>query len=104
VSFTVKNLTKENFQTALNDKFVLRAGSTESLDLELVAVNDLTAHLYPGKDPVRAPFSLHFRGPATPWAQQHMYQLENEKVGSLELFLVPVGPDGKGMLYEAIFT
>lgn len=100
----LKNLTKENFQEALNDKFVLRANPTESLDLQLVAVNDLTARLVNTKGLNRTPFSLHFRGPRTPWAQQHTYRLENEKMGSLEMFLVPVGPDGQGMLYEAIFT
>jgi hypothetical protein len=35
---------------------------------------------------------------------QGIYKLENEKLGALEIFLVPIGPDEKGMRYEAIFN
>jgi len=28
----------------------------------------------------------------------------HDELGAYEIFLVPVGPDGKGMVYEAIFT
>lgn len=103
-SVALKHLTKENFQLALNDTFILRANATESLDLKLVAVNDLTERAGKLASLDRSPFSLHFRGPTTPWAQQHIYRLENDKLGPLELFLVPVGPEPQGMLYEAVFS
>jgi hypothetical protein len=35
---------------------------------------------------------------------QRIYRLEHEQMGPLELFIVPVGPDGDGLGYEAIFT
>jgi hypothetical protein len=97
----LKDLTINSFQNALNDTFVLRANPTQTLDLQLVAVNDLATR---SEQLSRVPFSLHFRGPTTPWAQQHIYRLENEKLGALEMFLVPVGPDAKGMIYEAVFS
>ena len=30
--------------------------------------------------------------------------VEHDEMGSCEIFLVPVGPDSVGMVYEAIFT
>lgn len=54
-------------------------------------------------------FSVVFRGPQAPFVEQGMYRLE---IGAgdagnrteLELFLVPVGKDAQGCLYEAVFT
>jgi hypothetical protein len=52
----------------------------------------------------RAPFSIVFRGPATPILPQRIYRLEHPAIGSFDLFLVPIGPDERGLRYEAIFT
>lgn len=35
---------------------------------------------------------------------QGIHRVEHEQLGSLEIFLVPLGPDQQGMRYEAIFT
>lgn len=52
----------------------------------------------------RDPYSLVFHGPAQPVLPQRIYRLRQEQMGDLDLFLVPIGPDGEGMRYEAIFT
>lgn len=52
----------------------------------------------------RAPFSLTFHGPAQPWAPQGTYRVEHDQLETLDLFLVPLGPDDRGMRYQAIFT
>jgi uncharacterized protein DUF6916 len=52
----------------------------------------------------RIPFSLVFRGPLAPVLPQKIYALENEALGRLEIFLVPIGPDAESMRYEAIFN
>jgi hypothetical protein len=40
-----------------------------------------------------------------PVLQQQIYRLECEGlVESLDLFLVPIGPDANGMRYEAVFN
>ena len=49
-------------------------------------------------------FSLVFRGPNTDTPVQKVYMLQLAELGQLELFLVPIGPDETGMLYEAVFT
>ena len=35
---------------------------------------------------------------------QRIYQVEHDAMGAYEIFLVPVGKDATGVLYEAIFT
>jgi hypothetical protein len=35
---------------------------------------------------------------------QRIYRIEHHAMGTFELFLVAIGPDGTGMLYQAIFT
>jgi hypothetical protein len=52
---------------------------------------------------LRAPFSIVFRGPQNPLLPQRTYRVEHENLGAFELFLVPIGPDGEGMRYEAVF-
>jgi hypothetical protein len=52
----------------------------------------------------RQSFSLLFRAPAGTAAPQQIYQLNHAVLGDFGLFLVPVGPDAEGMLYEAVFN
>ena len=49
-------------------------------------------------------FSLFFRGPLDPQLSQGTYPLECESLGSLPLFLVPMGRNAEGMTYEAVFN
>ncbi len=35
---------------------------------------------------------------------QGMYRLHHPRHGALDLFMVPVGPDGRGMCYEVVFN
>jgi hypothetical protein len=49
-------------------------------------------------------FSLLFRGGPTPPLPQRIYAVEHVRLGRLELFLVPLGPDAAGQRYEAVFT
>lgn len=52
----------------------------------------------------RAPFSLVFRSPPGAPLPQHIYRLQHDELGTLDLFLVPIGPDAEGMRYEAVFS
>jgi hypothetical protein len=51
----------------------------------------------------RVPFSLLFRGPRTGVLPQRTYRIAHAALGEFPLFLVPIGPDGAGMRYEAAF-
>jgi hypothetical protein len=52
----------------------------------------------------RRPFSLVFVGPGRFMLPQRTYPVEHESLGEFDLFLVPIGPGGEGMRYEAVFT
>lgn len=52
----------------------------------------------------RRGFSLVFRGPEQPALAQQVYRMEHEHLGTMELFIVPIGPDARGMRYEAVFN
>jgi hypothetical protein len=77
--------------------------STEaSRSLTLVAVDARTG----GQTAAgREPFSLVFRGEdGVEGLPQGLYHLEHEGLGDLDLFLVPIGPEGGAMQYEAVFN
>jgi hypothetical protein len=49
-------------------------------------------------------FSLFFHGPAEPFMSQGIHKLKNDRLGELDIFLVPVGQDQDGFQYEAVFN
>ena len=96
-------LQSTDFSPFLNEPFLVHYGAPEPLVLTLIKVDEFPArfHLdYAG----RVGFSLLFRGPGHGYLIQHTYEIEHPKLGKLELFMVPLGPDGEGMLYEIIFN
>ena len=97
-------LTSADFAPYLNQTFHVRLESVEPIALELAEIKELGATgSEPG--PRRRPFSLQFLGPVSrQYLLQHIYRLEHEQLGVLELFLVPLGPEGGRMRYEAIFN
>ncbi len=98
----LRELTHEYFEVGLNKVFRVSAGSGRALDLELVEVTVIgepTAGVTS-----RHSFSLIFRGPADVLLPQSIYRFENEKVGVLEFMIVPIGPDERGLRYQAIFN
>ncbi|MEW6021171.1 MAG: hypothetical protein AB1807_03415 [Pseudomonadota bacterium] len=57
-----------------------------------------------GAAPDEHHFSLGFRGPAAPQLEQGTYTLDHAVLGTLAIFLVPVGRDAGGVQYQAIFN
>jgi hypothetical protein len=51
----------------------------------------------------QAPFTLVFRSSGTVLPQQ-IYKMRHQSAGELEIFIVPVGRDARGVAYEAIFN
>ena len=96
----LQDLTPSSFEEHLGSRFRLPLETGDALEVELAQVALLEAH--PG--PRQQPFSVFLRGPRRPVLPQRIYRLEHDRLGVLEIFLVPVGPDGSGMLYEAVFN
>lgn len=82
--------------------FELRHGEAETVSLSLVSV---TVSTHVAREGGREPFSLVFR---TDGVNSHFPQgcrtLHHPSLGAAEIFLVPIGPDGSGMCYEAVFN
>jgi hypothetical protein len=110
---SLETLTAEDFRANQGGQFRLTGGAMEgspavSFEAELV---DVTEHAPGARGSFRIPFSVLFHGPLEPVAPQGIYRLENEQLGTLELFIVPVGPSEPAapgeapaaMRYEAVF-
>jgi ribosomal protein S18 acetylase RimI-like enzyme len=96
-------LTSADFSPYLNQPFIVWLEGIEPIALELASVTELG--IPDGRAGVRRTFSLLFLGPVSrQYLLQHTYQLEHAGLGTLDLFLVPLGPEGGRMRYEAIFT
>ena len=98
----LSELTHATFEPCLDQTFVVRGDSADTLDLTLVAVT-VVGDPIPGVTSRHA-FSLVFRGPADRRLDQALYHFENETTGALEFTIVPIGPDSGGLRYEAIFS
>jgi hypothetical protein len=97
----LESLTVETFAARVGELFRLIANTGTTISVELI---DATALGSPGSAGGRTPFSILFRGPMTPVLPQRIYRLDHDALGTLDLFLVPIGPRDGGMVYEAIFT
>jgi len=96
-------LTKEDFDPYVGDVFELDRGGAATLSLELVAVESLSSGVTKGAP--RTPFSLTFRSPGERrHVEQHIFTVLHVELGTMDVFLVPIGPDEVGMRYEAVFT
>lgn len=62
--------------------------------------------LDPSAQPVASgrPFSILFKGPGDPQLTQGMHDLEHPAHPLIGIFLVPVGQDEDGLIYEAVFS
>jgi hypothetical protein len=96
----LSELTHATFAKELGSPFQLECAATP-LALELV---EATESSRAWRATGRNAFSLLFRGPRQPVLPQRIYRLMHDRLGRLEIFLVPIGPDSEGMRYEAVFT
>ena len=95
-------LKSTDFSPYLGQTFHVSFESESLPSVELIEVTELSSER--GESGQRRPFSLVFRGPQTPILRQRIYEIEHQEMGALGLFLVPIGPDEKGMRYESVFT
>ncbi len=92
----------DDFEPCLGQTFRVSLENADGIDLELIQVKPLGAA--DTKAQARQSFSLLFRGPLQPMLEQQILRIENPTLGELALFLVPIGPDDDGMLYDSTFN
>ena len=95
----MQQLTLADFSEWLQSPFPVTAGEQKVMLMLIQATKG--AGGIPGG---REPFSLLFRGPSSPRLAQAMHDFEHPRHGTLAIFIVPVGADADGILYEAIFS
>src|SRR5512135_2734514 len=87
-----------HFTPHLGESFELTTANG-SLPLKLVRIDRAGESGRPG-----GAFSLLFAAPEGPWLPQSIYPVAHHAVGTMEIFLVPVGRLEGGNGYQAIFT
>jgi hypothetical protein len=93
----LKDFHKTTFAPLLHAKFLVQLDPSESAEVELIQVTGQESN-------TMETFSLVFRGPADQPFRQGTYTLQHEKLGTFQLFLVPIGRDESGYSYEAVFN
>ena len=97
--------TPATFREHVGSTFHVDMGDGQSLELRLARVTPLRPPP-PGTPGRVEPFSLIFQGPTHAGLYQASHTLVHDSLGTLEIFLVPVGPLGEpnALCYEAIFN
>jgi hypothetical protein len=91
----------ETFAPRTNETFSIElAGSW--IDVTLVQAVKLPVRAFPGIR--RDPFRLLFKCPKLTILPQNTYSIRNATMGKFDIFIVPVGRDRDGIVYEAVFN
>jgi hypothetical protein len=93
----LEDFTLATFAERIGDTFRI---DDDGLEFELI---EATAGSAARPDATRTPFSIVFRGPPEPILPQQIYRFEHADLGAFDIFIVPIGLDGTGMQYEAVF-
>ena len=101
---TLDQVTRTDFARCIGQQFQIECGG-QAVTAELTTVTGLgfnsTGVEGLGK---RESFSLLFYAPKQWRYPQRIYRMSNPELGPLDIFLVPLGPDEKGMRLEAVFN
>lgn len=97
----LEKLTVTDFEPHVGTVFPIQLQEGDPLQTKLISVKKLGEA---PKPEARQAFSLLFQGPREPLLHQQIYPVEHPTAGKLDIFLVPVGEEKDGLLYEAIFT
>ncbi len=94
----LEELHREAFADCVDQVFHVADPGSAGFDLRLIEVVE---QIHTTSQEI---FSLSFRGPADRFMPQGIHQLLHERMGELQIFLVPVGRDQDGYEYEAVFN
>jgi hypothetical protein len=94
----IEKLTYKAFYENLNTTFSIVLPSDVRIEMKLSEISGYTV------SPVQERFSITLSGPPNPFLPQALYKFEHPKMGEFEMFIVPIGQDGQGFIYEAVFN
>jgi Domain of unknown function (DUF6916) len=91
----------EAFASHVHESFSLSLGES-SVDVTLVQAQKKPARVVAG---LRAePFTLYFKSQSQVVLPQRLYPMSNAGMGKLSIFIVPIGREKDGVIYEAVFN
>ena len=90
----------ESFSDKIDQVFVLDEPGAPPIELKLIEAKPVKNYL----NAARAPFSLLFSTQGNFILPQRLYQLRHEALGTLTIFIVPIGRTGDTVTYQAIFN
>lgn len=93
----------DSFAGQLHGQFNVRLGDGSVYPLTLIEAALLPRHAGTPTDRAQS-FHLVFHGPGPGYLPQQMHLLNNSALGEHAIFLVPVGQDAEGFLYQAVFN
>lgn len=94
-------LVYEDFADKVGDDFVAVFDDGPSIAMSLAEAAPLASH---GAKLTRPPFSLVFVAAEPRVLPQRLYRLRHAALGDIDIFLVPVGKDERGICYQATFN
>ena len=89
---------KAEFAGQVDSTFTALRGEGEPLAMRLADLEEAPS------TPQIESFALHFHAPESAPAQQGVYRLHNDALGSMEVFLVPVARENGSLVLEAVFS
>lgn len=95
----MNTFTVADFAPHVGEVFTMRVEDGDPVELILEDAQPLGQSVRDGGS-----FSLVFTTAEDAGLLQQLTPLAHDRFGDLSLFLVPIGPFGRGMGYEAIFT
>ena len=90
--------TKEQFSAHVDSTFRASLDSGESMELRFFRLDPAISNS------IQESFSLMFKAPLDTPPVQNMFRLEHDKLGAMELFLVPVKQKDDCLVFEAVFN
>jgi hypothetical protein len=98
MSKSLSTLMPQDFEPLEGETFTLW-GSDGEVPIKLIEVRRLGAALREG-----GAFSLVFTTPPGPILAQGTYSVKHAALGTLDIFIVPLGPKNGANQYQVIFT
>ena len=86
------------FAGLLNTKFRVVLDVPDVIELELVQVSELQV------SELQEQFTIIFVGALDQFLGQGLRSLQHERMGTIDLFLVPIGKDESGFQYKSVFN
>jgi hypothetical protein len=89
---------RDKFARAVGSTFILKDTEGQSVGIELAEVSEARER------PHQLSFSITFLAPESMAVEQGLYDVEHEGLGTMQLFLVPVGMKEGRMELESVFN